>query len=89
MDQLLKELAELVGREWARRWLEQSNSNQPQDIPALQRHREDELDTCRETIPATSEPTVEPGRQQDSQSIGGRRNGSDRDSSSGLPDDPA
>jgi hypothetical protein len=63
MDQLLRELAALVGREWARRWLEQSNNNQPQSNRVLQRRRDEELDACRETIPATNEPTVERGRQ--------------------------
>lgn len=88
MDQLLSELAELVGREWARRWLEQSNSDPPQDNPALQRRRGEELDARREPIPTTNEPADESPRQQGFQSRGSRPNGSRGDSSSGSRDDP-
>jgi hypothetical protein len=89
MDQLLRELADLVGREWARRWLEQSNSNQPQDHPAGHRRHEEKPDACRETSEMTNEPTGEPRQRQDSQSMGGRRNRSNGDSSTGSPDDQA
>ena len=68
MHRLLQDFAELVGREWARRWLEQNNRSGTEIKSPTQPQQETEQVARGETIHRTIEHTDRLHRRWDSQS---------------------